>query len=456
MILFVCQISDTELKIVKYQPIRGRSGKVIAQISEPISTQDVTQQLIFALSKLGYKRQRIIFVLPRNKATSRILSIPAQDQREIERIANLQATRFLPYPPEELITAHQVISRDPTGVSEINLIIVHREIIEQYTQTAKDAGTRDFQIILSSFGLMQWYIQNSQSDKNKVMIIDANTGHAEIIITLNSKLLFSRSFKTPHSGMSGALLLEEIQKTLDTYIKESGQAKPEKIVIVGNPNLTKEFHSALSNRMAMPVDIFTAAKPQEAEFQIAALLGAGMLSEESSLNLLASLSKEKQHSSMRQREFLNITGYAIGILAVLGLSVYINTQKKISYLAKLKAQANSLSAQALPIEEIEIRLKILQQKSIHQNSLLDIISQLHKLLPSAVSLTNFAYSAGDKIIMRGQANELNVVFSFAESLEKSPAFNGFQAKVRYATKKNTPAGEIIEFEIVCAKQGRAE
>jgi hypothetical protein len=53
--------------------------------------------------------------------------------------------------------------------------------------------------------------------------------------------------------------------------------------------------------------------------------------------------------------------------------------------------------------------------------------------------------------LRGQAEELNVVFEFASQLEKSPVLNNFNTKVKYATKKKTRTGDTVDFEIACTK-----
>ncbi len=97
---------------------------------------------------------------------------------------------------------------------------------------------------------------------------------------------------------------------------------------------------------------------------------------------------------------------------------------------------------------IEKRLEILGKYSQKKPSVLEALYELHQLIPGEVSLVNFIYEEGGQITLRGQTRELNSVFAFVSQLEESLVFKNFSIKVRYATKKNTPAGEIIEFEIV--------
>jgi hypothetical protein len=83
---------------------------------------------------------------------------------------------------------------------------------------------------------------------------------------------------------------------------------------------------------------------------------------------------------------------------------------------------------------------------------MDIISSLFRAIPVNIQLVSINFEENGQIILRGQAQDLNSAFNLVPELEKSPVFAKFSVKVRYATKKITEGGEIIDFEVICRKR----
>ncbi|MDD4955607.1 MAG: PilN domain-containing protein, partial [Candidatus Omnitrophica bacterium] len=83
---------------------------------------------------------------------------------------------------------------------------------------------------------------------------------------------------------------------------------------------------------------------------------------------------------------------------------------------------------------------------------LDALYELYRVAPKDIYLSSFVYENDKQIALRGQTPELNYVLELVSALEKSKVFGNFTSKLRYATKKKTQTGEIIDFEIVCLKK----
>jgi Tfp pilus assembly protein PilN len=111
-----------------------------------------------------------------------------------------------------------------------------------------------------------------------------------------------------------------------------------------------------------------------------------------------------------------------------------------------------IAKEAKPLEEIEKKFKALENKNQKKSSSLDFLHELYQVMPEQISLTNLNYEEDGKVILRGQAAELNSVFTFVSQLEKSQILKDFNIKMRYATQKRTQAGEVVSFEIICAKR----
>jgi hypothetical protein len=108
--------------------------------------------------------------------------------------------------------------------------------------------------------------------------------------------------------------------------------------------------------------------------------------------------------------------------------------------------------EAKPLKEIERRLSISSGSMKERPSALDALSEIYRLIPQEISLSELIYETGKEMVIRGQAQALGPVFSLVTKLEKSAVFGKFSVKVRYATNRKTSAGEVIGFEIVCMKK----
>src|SRR4030042_165713 len=190
-------------------------------ISAGMNDAQISERLNQILKKLKIEKDPLIISLPRPSATLRYLKIPSHHPKEIERIANLQASRFLPYPVGELITGYSFIRTDKEGYAHINLIIVHQDVIKRLVHKIfKDRATQVEAIVLISYGLCRGYTQTRPRAQEPLMLIDIDSCYTEIAIILEDKILFSRAFKlSPQENNFTSRLIEEVGKTREASAK---------------------------------------------------------------------------------------------------------------------------------------------------------------------------------------------------------------------------------------------
>jgi Tfp pilus assembly protein PilN len=129
-----------------------------------------------------------------------------------------------------------------------------------------------------------------------------------------------------------------------------------------------------------------------------------------------------------------------------------NLDNKTIYLRRLKAELNKISKDAKPLEEIERRFRLLEGRAKKTTTGMDVLYEVHRTIPEGVVLVSLNYEEDNQVVLHGYTSELKSVFEFVSLLEKSPVFKKFNIKVRYASKKRTQSGEILDFEIVCSKK----
>ncbi|MBI5873945.1 MAG: PilN domain-containing protein [Candidatus Omnitrophica bacterium] len=469
--LFVCQLTDDFFKAVKY--VRSRNGKreVAGLEVEAVSLDDgenvLKEKVARIFKKLNYCRDHVIVSLLCHQATCRYLKIPAQNQQEIEKIAYLQASRYLPYPAHELTVGYQVISADKEGYTDINLIIVHKSIIEKYLELFQELRPKTLTIALSSYGLSNFYRHAVQQiEPGVVMLVDVELPRVELVIISQEKVLFSRSFNIPRANLHWQdLFLDQIKKTQDAYSKEVSSVAPARVILMGHENASVEFQQLLKEKGAMPVEIIScgdkAGMPKAlldssaySSHSFASLFGFGLKDIDNSINLLPFDMKEGIKRASGRKDFLRIVFLFLASVIMLAGGVFKMLDNKAAYLRELKGDLNKIANEAKPLAEIEHRLQLLDNESAKKPTGLDVLSELHEILPEKMFLLNFSYEEARQVILRGQSQEINAVSELVRRLGSSETLKKFSVKLEYATKRRTPSGEVIDFEVTCLKTGK--
>jgi hypothetical protein len=457
--IFICQITDSHIRVVKSLAGRKHKREFTAFQAEAISSgigeAEISVRLGKIFKKLGYSNNPVILSLPRHHATCRYLKIPAQSPQEIEKIANLQASRYLPYPANELIIGYQLIRTDKEGYSDINLIIAHKEAVQRYVRMFSQLKITALAIVLNSYGLCNFYSHIQPEAGEPVMLLDFEHDEAELAVVSHKKLLFSRSFKVNGNQSDWyGLFVNEIKKSLDIFLKEVSKELPGKLVVINTKTIPLDLIGAIKREINLPVEPLPPFDDKiiSQENSFISLMGLGLEKIEETLNLLPNDIKERSKRASRRKEIMQLSLLALGALLISAAAMAKSLDNKARFLQMLKMKVSDIAKEAAPLEEIDRKLRIIESQGARRVSVLDTLYDLHKIINGQVSLTHFTYEEDGRIILRGEAQELSGVFVFVSQLESAAAFKQFNIKVRYATKRRTQAGESIDFEIICSRK----
>lgn len=465
-IIFLCQITENGLVIIKLSVDNSSKRKFLACEFMPLDSdskkEELTEKINRILKKLEYKNNLIILSLPHKFATCRYLKIPTQIPQEIEKIVALQASTYLPSSFKELITGFLILSTVKSGYSDINLVIVQKEIIERYINIFNKLAIKNFKITLNSYGLSNLCNFIEPDESGTVMIIEIDLPRVELAISAQHALIFSRSFNISKQEKDWLeFLIEEVNKTKEAYLKEIPGKEPGKIFIFGSPKKYKMFEE-IGNQLQLPVKIIPYWEKiscienfqkciQDSNNSLASIIGLGLKEIPESINLIPYDLKAITKNIYERKEVFRIIVFILSITLVLGLAASKNLDNKTLYLKLLTAEMKKIEKDAKKLEDFEKRLEFMKSYLIKKPASLDIIYGLYQAIPQNLSLNNFSYEEGNQIVLRGQTPELSSVFLFISQLEKYAVFKNFQVKVKYVTKKKTQSGEVVDFEIVCSK-----
>jgi Tfp pilus assembly protein PilN len=285
---------------------------------------------------------------------------------------------------------------------------------------------------------------------------------AEIVV--NRKMIFSRYFKFSLSSASWqSLFLDEITKTKNLFIKEVSEEPTNRIMIVGNTkiaqNLIKEIKEPrefsfeiidLRKKIDIPDSLWK--KIEEESCSFFSLIGLALAELPLSLDLLPEREKEAKKASALSRKGLRLSFFIVlaGLFFMLG--TVKNLHNKANYLIRLKEELSKIEKEVRPWEEAERRKEIFKSQFSGRVAAIEIIYEINQLMPEGMFLVNLNYEEAREITLRGNTFDLNNVLNFVSRLEKSKVLKDFKIKVRYATKKKTQEGEILDFEINCTRK----
>ena len=463
--IFVFQLADGFLKAIKCLSSDSAKTELVGLEVEPfdtgISQKELSARAVNILKKLEYKNEPLIICLPRNLATCRYLKIPSSQPEEIEKIVNLQAGHYLPYPSSELVTGYEIIQIDPQGYAHINLVIAHRDVVKRVLDLFAGIQPGPISIVLSSYGLSGFYNYFVPDEKaSPAMIINIEFTQAELVIIMDKKLIFSRVFKLigdPQNRQN--LLMEEINKSLHAYYKEVTSQPARLAFLIGSEN----YAAILKQQTNLPVETLfydkkinlskdLVDKISEFPNSVASLVGLGLEKIPLELDLLPFEIKARARKEARKKETLRLAGLVTVIIFIWAIGLAKNFDNKTKYLEGLKTELSKVAKTAEPLERIDKKFKFMQGRLQKSLSVLDVLVELNRIVPAGVTLDNFSYEDAGSIILRGHAQGLNQAFTFVSEIEKAKSFRSFSPKIRYATQKKTQSGESVDFEIICSKK----
>lgn len=455
-ILFLLQINDGCIKIVKCIKSKKAGLKISCFCFSAVSkdTQEINNLAVKHLKECGFKNNKLIVSLKRNLITSRFLKVPSVNIREIEDIAQLQSVRFLPYPSQELISGFDYILKDKSGFSCINLTVAHKNVAEKFVEIFNKLRPSEFYILPDASGINSLFNYLFPQEKDCSLIIDIDNKQAEILIILNKKVAFSRSFLITPGDISN--LAEETKKTIEAYSKEVGMELPAKLyIMLSKENQTIDIQ-ALADKLNMQVETIFYEMLLTLEFlglrgnvSFSGLLGFALTSDLAKTeNLLPQELKQRIESVHIKREFLKFAGVLVLAFLFLIAGTAKHLSNKTRYLNLKKVELAGISKDSKKLEAILLKQNPSNPGTSNKIDTLKAMDIVFASLPEGIVLSKFEFNDG-KIIIRGQTQNLSTLFSYVKTMESLFIPNKITPTIKYATRRAAQSGEIIDFEVNC-------
>ncbi len=131
-------------------------------------------------------------VIPRHQATLRILTLPSREPAEIASMVSLAAEELAPYPRDQLVVKHRILSALESGESRVLVILLHQGVIQQLVERFSVAGLEPKHIFFSTACLHALACAASDAPTGRYALACVSADAVEVLVIDNGILEFSR------------------------------------------------------------------------------------------------------------------------------------------------------------------------------------------------------------------------------------------------------------------------
>lgn len=269
-------------------PLLRKNGPVSMSSIRPLNAQ-----IRDVLAKYNLKKPLISLSLPTQDIIFRSFVIPWMPPNEIRSVVSFEASKYIPFPLEDLNYAYHpvVISRENIKRYRIIFVAIKKETIEEYTNILNHADL-ELQIVEpAAISLIRVLKQNNLAPEDKTVALVEQTGTSGKIIIIHQAIPhFVREFKlitgrpqeeTSDPGTLYLRLMNEIRISLDYFGRQDSQLSVSSLLLLSSVENEDNIAKTLEIDLSMPTrqifvkDLFKNIPQKEPAFINA--IGASLL-----------------------------------------------------------------------------------------------------------------------------------------------------------------------------------
>jgi len=447
--------STTELTNIFVKNVGGMSDNNIAEIIKEY------------IDKLNLKPQTVLVILPSNLAITKNIEVPSVDAGEIKEIVNLQAYRHTPFSKEDVIVDYINLGTYKNTYTKILLVIVTKQTVKRYFSILErayiDLENVFFAPEVVSLAIFKLFKIDTDSP---IILVNIDEITTDFLIIFKEKVIFNRSI--PIGAINFLLekeknilrFAEEVKKSIEAYQLEDIEKIPQLLFLTGANEMLDDANKILETTLHIPIkkilnfenilinkeveDIISSNK----KISFLNIVSSLVVFDKVKVNIIPEEVKLKKIFEKRSKELIK-TGIYLTIsfvlfFCILLLKIYFKTL----YLKNIKNEYQKLSSESEKLQKDYERIVFVKNYISNRGLSLEVLMELYNIIPQEVELSDIRLDAQKRLSLRGSADSMSMVFSFAEKLNKSKFFK--DTKTRYTSKRKDSTGiEVTDFEIVC-------
>ncbi len=366
-----------------------------------------------------------IAVIPRHQATLRILSLPSREPAEIASMVSLAAEELAPYPREQLVVQHRILSALESGESRVLVILLHQGVIQQQVERFSTAGLEPKHIFFSTACLHAVACASPDAPTERYALACVSADAVEVLVIEDGILEFSRG--VAHHGpwnledrADRDALGYEVRDALAAWRRESDAGEAlERLYVAGDgmdAALLANVLESVTGKSCLPAGFLEESPGGELSLKggepivargaaLSALGHAPLSFDFIPPSILQSRSVREVQTGLRRVALL--AGMVLGLtLVAFGQSVY----QRVALIQELRSQIDSLSP---GVDDIVARQRGLQAiaKQVEQGgNFLALLAAVAEAAPEeGLNITRVEYDRETGMNVWGRARTKDLV-----------------------------------------------
>lgn len=433
------------LRVLQCQAVTGAGGEPAGELSA-------------MLQGLKGGSAHVIGVVPREQVITRVVKFPTLQPAELAQMTELYAKAQLPYPREQTVMDSYLLNQQD-GFSTVAIVACQREVIDRQLAFLRDAGLPVGLLTVSSWGVLGWYqqIAPAQAISEPTLVLHVDETRADLVLIAEGKILSSRSLGQGAQEWqalpeAAELLALEIERSRAAIRKELPSAEVRSLTLTGVGPLA-QWKDHIARRAGLPVTVVESQAllkgwpPGAAAISPVVIGGLASGETRGLLNLSPPEMRVQVRHRQQVKELVLVGVLLVAVLAAGAgfLSLQISRRHRVArHLEQVLAEITPVAKQLQEKSRLAESVGAVLETRIR---LAAALAEVFRYTPPEVSLEVItAERSRGELALRGSADSTQGVLNYVKALE---ALEGIEAvDLKYSTRRMTPLGERIDFEVV--------
>lgn len=447
---------------------QGTRARLRAVRCQTIGGRDVSETLRELIRAAKVSSAEIIGVVSREQVLTRAVKFPATDPAELAQMAELYAKAQLPYPRDQTIMDSYVLDQQD-GFSTVAIVACQRDVADRQLAVLREAGLSAGLLVVSSWGVLAWYrrlLQRANAEQaglvkpanEPVLVVNVDDTRTDLVLISNDRIFSSRSLSQgaqdwQELGDPMELLLLEVERSFAALRKELPGTEVRSLLLTGLGPLG-QWSQRVSHRLSLPALVVEAQQPfqalRAAPMPPMSPVVVGGLSCSEPGGLLNFAPPELRLRTRQRQQVLALAWLGVLLLAVLlvgagALGVRLSRERR--WAAQLDRALSRLEPNAKQVREQLHSSQLIESLLRSRRRLAVMLSGVFLQTPEAVTLEGLAFEGPrQELVLRGHAPSTQAVLEYLRELERVEGVT--QVRLKYSTRRSTPAGELTDFEVI--------
>ena len=443
-------------------------------LSQFISTHNLSNDVVYS-------------ILPRYDVTTRIITLPSHDLKEITGMVRFSVEDYVPYTMDEVVIDQCVLRKLDSGESETLIAIAHKDVVETHLAVLRQAGVAPVKVLLSTACIYSAALATHPEKSERYALVSLSADGVEISIIAGENPVFTRGIAMAQNweqiakdpDASGESLVDvggaedlaaELRGSLSAYRRENPDGEGVDAVYLAcayapMENLCESLSQKL-NRECKPakfiLDSFDDTAIDLPGLPLEAV--GGLMEARGQAGIKINLLPAKE-TKARQIENIKTLGIriaaAFGVtLICLGILYFQAVYQRNSYIADLEARIAEIEPSVAGIDEKRNQLTILRRQVDRKGSIIEQLAHLVEAAPDGrLNFSRLSLRRNDGIDVWGRAKSVVDISTFTNNLRAFSEPSSGNLHLRFfksahmvyegqSMEYNTP---VSEFEVTIPK-----